>query len=145
MGMLEKAKEELKLLRGNNSEPDEMQDHIEKGILEIVEIFSKQGHSGSSAAYAIAILEKLLRQENITPLTGEEWEWVEVGKDIFQNKRCSSVFKDKTRFNGNPYWLDGKIFSYDGEKSWFTNGDSCVEISFPWNMPESEKIIINKE
>lgn len=55
-----------------------MQDLINKNILEIIEVFSNQGHSGFSAGYAISVLERLLRYKPLTPLTGEPDEWNEV-------------------------------------------------------------------
>lgn len=143
MGMVEHAREELKYLRGE--EPDEMQDLIERNIIEIVDTFAKQGHSGSSAAYCIPIINKLLKQEPISPLTGSEDEWTEIGEGVFQNKRFSSVFKDKDRFNGEPYWIEGKIFSDDGGESWFTNSNSFVVIKFPFLPKEPERIFIKGE
>lgn len=142
--MVEKAKYELSLLRGSSEEPDEMQDLIEKDILEIIEIFAKQGHSGFSASYAIPIINKLLKQEPITPLTGENHEWNDVGDGIFQNKRLSSVFKDGKNFDGNPYWINGKVFSDDDGKNWYTNSDSRVEIEFPFTLRKPEYIFVDK-
>jgi hypothetical protein len=142
MIMVDKAKEELKYLREDNNEPDEMQDWVEKNIIEIIEVFAKQGHSGSSAEYCIPIINRLLRQEPISPLTGNDNEWAEVSEGVYQNKRMSSVFKDKNQFSGQAYWLDGKMFSDNGGKTWYTNRDSWVTIEFPWNKPKSEYIIL---
>lgn len=58
-------------------ESDGMQELIKKDILDIVDMFADQGHSGMSAAYTLGILERLLRFKPITPLTGEEDEWKE--------------------------------------------------------------------
>jgi hypothetical protein len=83
-------------------------------------------------------------------LTGEDWEWNNVsdvfGCETYQNKRCSAVFKQTDKFDGQPYYLDGKVFwewykSDDGEmsKSYFTGGDSQVPIVFPYT-PKSEYV-----
>jgi hypothetical protein len=144
MGMVDHAKEELKYLRGSD-EPDETQDWVEKNIIEIIETFAAQGHSGGSAGYCIPIIHSLLKQENITPLTGEDSEWMEVSPGVFQNKRMGTIFKDKSRFGGRAYWLDGKIFSDDGGKTWVTNSDSFVPITFPFTAPKPEKIIRKQE
>lgn len=92
------AKEELTLLRGN--EPCEMQDAIDENVIKIVSAFSEGGHSGSTAAYTIGIVEKLLRFDPLTPLTGADDEWTDVsemsGTPMWQNRRCSHVFKDET-------------------------------------------------
>lgn len=143
MSLVEHAREELKRLR-DVDEPDDMQDVIEKNILEIIETFSKQGHSGFSSSYCIPIINSLLKFEPITPLTGEEDEWCEISDGIFQNKRLSTVFKDKNRFEGKPYWLDGKIFSNDNGLSWYTNSNSCVLVEFPFMPREPEKIFVKE-
>lgn len=135
--LLEKCKDE-------DTEAIEMQKLINKDILEIVKVFSKQGHSGFSANYAINRIEKLLRYEPITPLTGEESEWnkLDYNKDTcYQNKRCSRIFKDS---KGQAYDIEGKIFSEDGGNSWYTSKDSRVYIEFPY-IPHTEKIILKNE
>ena len=68
MSMVEYAKSELERI---GKDKKGMQDAINKNILEIVEIFSNQGHSGFSAGYALNVLERLLRYKPLTPLTGE--------------------------------------------------------------------------
>ena len=77
---------------------DGMQDLVNRNILEIVKAFSEQGHSGLSASYVLSKLERLLRFKPISPLTGADDEWTEVhsqnGIRTYQNKRCSSIFKD---------------------------------------------------
>ncbi|MFL6728089.1 MAG: hypothetical protein ACJ8FS_16480 [Sphingomicrobium sp.] len=93
------AKEELALLRGN--EPDEMQDLIDANVIKIVTAFSEGGHSGTTADYTLGIIERLLRFDPLTPITGEDAEWMNVseasGQPMWQNRRCSHVFKDETK------------------------------------------------
>ncbi len=93
------AKEELALLRGD--EQCEMQDAIDENVVKIVEAFASGGHSGSTAAYTLGLVERLLRFDPITPLTGDDAEWMDVsemsGQPMWQNRRCSHVFKDETR------------------------------------------------
>jgi hypothetical protein len=125
---------ELSLLTDDPN--DKMQQEMNSGIIQIVEIFSRQGHSGFSAAYAIRLLEKLLRFEPLTPLTGHDDEWGDVTDEFFQNKRCFHVFKEKT--TGRAYDIDGKIFR-DPDGSCFTNADSRVYIEFPYT-PKREYV-----
>ncbi len=93
------AKEELALLRGN--EPCEAQDWIDENVLKIVGAFADGGHSGSSAAYTIGIVERLMRFDPLTPLSGDDAEWMDVsretGSPMWQNRRCSHVFKDEVK------------------------------------------------
>lgn len=117
---------------------DDMQEAICKHVLKLLEVFGKEGHSGSSAPYAISLFEKLARFEPVAPLTGEDWEWVNVaevdGRPLWQNKRCARVFKD----TDGAYDIDGIVWwewaDYEGErfKSHFTNRQSRVPVTFPY-------------
>ena len=93
------------------TDADEYNAAMRKHILGMVKLFSKEGHSGFSAPYAIDILSKVLRFKPLSPLTGEDDEWNNVrdygGEPHYQNKRLSSVFKDA---NGDVYNIDGKVF-----------------------------------
>lgn len=145
--MIEHAKRELDLIvkQCEDEEAVQMQQAINDDILKLVEVFADQGHSGGSASYAIGILTKLLKYEFITPLTGEDDEWIEVTDGVYQNKRQSNIFKDKDRFDGKAYYLDGKAFSDDGGKTWYTNGESCVPVEFPLReLPKTEYIVLGE-
>lgn len=131
MGLKEYALMELEL----KDEKDA--DSFQRSILEIVDIFARQGHSGSSAPYAIRVLDRLLRYKPLSPLTGEDDEWNDIG-DCFQNKRCYSVFKE----DGKAYWNSAKVFSRDGGESWFSDKDSRMEIEFPFSVPNQPEYII---
>lgn len=132
------AEKELNRLVKND---DEMQQEINKDILEIVKVFSEQGHSGFSASYALNIITRLLDWKPIGALTGEEDEWIDVGNNTCQNNRCSAVFR-RGKDNSTAYYLDGKVFSDDGGETWYTNQDSVVPVTFPYTVPEKPEYII---
>lgn len=134
--LLSHAENELSLLGGN----DEMQQEMNKHILKMVQIFGEEGHSGFSASYAIGILEKLLRFEPLTPLTGEEAEWFDHGDGFCQNKRCSHVFRDNK--TGRTYDINGRIFREPNGSCW-TNSNSAVDVTFPYT-PRSEYIDVEE-
>ncbi|MFS2027677.1 hypothetical protein [Massilia sp. CT11-137] len=100
-------------------------------ILELIDVFSGQGHSGFSASYCLQTFTKLAAFEPLGPLTGADDEWVEVGDGMFQNKRCSHVFKSADRFNGQAYDLDGRIFR-EPDGGCYSSSDSLVPIVFPY-------------
>lgn len=108
-------------------------------IIELLETFAKQGHSGFSAIYAIDLFEKLVRHEPLSALTGDDSEWEDLSQfgstePAFQNKRFSEVFK---RQDGSAYWINGRVFRLpDGAT--YTNKESWVEISFPWIKTKPE-------
>lgn len=132
---------------------DEMQELMCTGLLEVIKAFSEQGHSGYSASYAIDCLKKLLNFKPLGPLTGRDCEWCnlseESGYTLYQNKRCSTVFKevldDGTE---NCYNIDGKVFwewytdEETGEqfKSYYTNRESRTPVVFPYEITEPEYV-----
>jgi hypothetical protein len=136
MSLVSHAEHELKLL--SDGEPDEMQQMMNKHILEMVKMFAEEGHSGFSASYAVGILEKLLRYEPLKPLTGDDSEWVklEYGDDMmWQNKRCSHVFKGA---DGRAYDSQGRIFREPNGNCYQSSG-SRVYIEFPYT-PTTEYV-----
>lgn len=128
-------------------EPDEMQDLIKKDVLQIIDIFSEQGHSGTSGAYVLSCIDRLLRFKPLSPITGSDEEWGEpYGHDFTQqNKRCSSVFR--TNFdNGTAYDIEGKVFSSDGGKLFYSCRESRVPVTFPYYpRTNPEHVILKSE
>ena len=149
-----------KLLNGcgdKNSESYLMQKQINDDIIEIVKSFSKQGHSGFSASYALNIIKKLLNWKPILPLTGEDDEWKDCGyfdregNRVFQNRRCSAVFKDVNNDTGESRvkYIDKYVISDNGGITWFSSRHVLNKlgldetISFPFTVPENpERIYI---
>lgn len=129
------AEAELARLLGD-PDGDEMQLVMNKHLVRMVRVFAREGHSGFSAGYAIACLEKLLRFEPLTPLTGEEDEWNDIsdmhGEPCWQNRRCGRVFRDAT----GAYDIEGKVF-VDPDGCSYTSRDSRVYITFPYR-PHTE-------
>lgn len=131
----------------NDNFYDEMQKAICDHVLTLLDIFAAEGHSGSSAPYAIDLFSKLAKFEPVAPLTGEDWEWEDAGDGVFQNKRCSHVFKQADRFDGQAYDIDGKIFwewwtspeTGEKHKTYYTCRESFVPIVFPYT-PVSEYV-----
>ena len=134
MSIVDFAKEEMNIAW---PESDEMQDMVKENVLELMSVFQKQGHSGFSAPYVLNIFSMLAMHKPITPLTGDDSEWNDVGNDVYQNNRCAAVFMDGK--DGDAYWLDGNIFR-DQNGCTFTNGYSRVKVVFPWVMPEPKII-----
>jgi hypothetical protein len=133
MTLKEHAINELKI-SGLYTSPDEMDQMLCNCILQMVDLFSEQGHSGMSASYTISLLENILRYKPLSPLTGNDDEWVEVSEGLYQNIRCSRVFKD----NSGAYDINGKVFT-DKAGCTYTSRDSTVYIEFPY-IPKTEYI-----
>jgi len=126
---------------------DGMQQAICEQVIDMLNVFADEGHSGSSAMYAIQLFEQLAKFKAIAPLTGADDEWNEVGDGLHQNNRLSTVFKQQQP-NGDfeVYDIEGIIW-YDDEirndgtsyKSYFTNSDSAVPVVFPYTQKTIEK------
>jgi len=124
MGTIEHAKREF--LKLGYKPIDECEDDpdkwVQENVLELLEVFANQGHSGSSAPYVINLFKKLANQEPVAPIMCTEDEWNDVSggspNDMtYQNNRCYSVFKKGV--DGKPYYLDAIVWK-DQNSSCFT-------------------------
>jgi hypothetical protein len=147
--MLKWAEAELRLAGYDINDPEDGPNRwLAEGTLELLQVFAEQGHSSMSAPYAVALFEKLAMWKPITPLTGEDDEWMQVSRAGWQNKRSSNVFKGK---DGQAYWMDSRVFWKwysapdidDGKpfKSSYTSRDSRVDIEFPWTQPDEREYV----
>jgi hypothetical protein len=136
---LKHAKRELALLGYKPIEElaeDDPNRWVQENILELLELFAKQGHSGSSAPYVIGMFFKLASHEPITPLTGDDSEWEKIDFQTMQNVRCSRVFKNIN--TGRVFDIQGKIFEEpDGAR--YANGESSTDVTFPY-IPHTEVV-----
>lgn len=148
MSLLEWAKNELEITMSGceAGESSEMQNMMHQNVLELLEVFCNQGHSGFSAPYAIRMFTRLANWKPLSPLTGEDDEWSEIkdGQDkTVQNIRCSAVFKNYEI--GGCYYIDGKVFSDDGGKTWYTCKDSHIPITFPFTVPDKPERFVTHD
>jgi hypothetical protein len=111
MSLIHHAKTELEIagLFDKDSDYDGM---IGEAVMQLIEVFDKQNHSGMSASYVSSIFNKLASFEPLIGITGKDEEWGDVrdlddGNPWYQNKRCPALFKDGQ--DGKPYYLDAII------------------------------------
>lgn len=119
------AKQELDILAA--TVPDAIVTPFANEILALCEAFGKSGQSGGSApmtANAISqAVKHLMLQEPICPVTGIDEEWVnvrEVSEEdemMYQNKRCSALFKSKS---GKCWYIDAIVWKGEEEYDTFT-------------------------
>ena len=88
MTLIEHAEHELDGKLNGEDGPDKW---IAKNVIELIKVFSKQGHSGTSAPYCIQLFAHLASYKPLGPLTGEDDEWHMIDDNTWQNKRCSHV------------------------------------------------------
>jgi len=100
--LLDHAKKELKLAGLFDGDAD-YGGHVAQAVMELLGVFSKQGHSGSSANLVAGLFSRLVNHETLTQLTGKNNEWQDISVDDakdtegieYQNVRNTAVFKDK--------------------------------------------------
>ena len=141
--LLKHAERELKLIGYDDT--DSFDNMAKDAILQLIETFAKQGHSGFSADYVANMFHKLANYETLSPLTGNDDEWNDVSdmsgdrKTLFQNNRDSRVFKndDGAFFTEAIVWQDDVYH--------FSNKDSNRYIkSFPFT-PKTFYVKVDKE
>lgn len=85
---------------------------IYDAVMQLLETFSNQRHSGASAHIVLSVFEKLARYENLTNLTYSDDQFSDnIIHGLFQNKRNSAVFREVDKY-GNKYYTyqKGVIF-----------------------------------
>jgi hypothetical protein len=120
---------------------DDIDKWIQESVLELLEVFAKQGHSGGSAPFAIHYFTKLASFEPLAPImcTDDEWNDMSVmsGYEFYQNNRCSAVFKEGK--DSKPYYLDAIVWK-DQNKNTFTS--NCIYNSKNEKITSSQTIKI---
>jgi hypothetical protein len=140
---IQHAKKELQAIGYDlNQTEEDPNKWIQENVLELLEVFGKQGHSGFSASYCVDMFSKLAKFEPLCPLTGADDEWMDVSERYYQNTRCSHVFKDKQ--TGKSHDLNGYIFT-DQHGCTFTSGPSRKLIEFPYTPTSQYVDVISTE
>lgn len=115
MSIKSKAKREMELV-GVDEEDQEV-------MMKILTLFFDKWDSGGSVWIASDMLNRLICGKCLSPLTGKDDEWMEVGEGLLQNKRIYSVFKDNNL---------GFVYDLD-----HPNGIS-YQITFPYYPKEAK-------
>ena len=89
MSVIEQAKSELERINFGDDDTSAM--------LAILRIFFGRWDSGGAVAAVLPILNKCIAGKPLSPLTGDDNEWMEITDGYFQNVRCSTVFKEDGR------------------------------------------------
>jgi hypothetical protein len=121
---------------------------VGKAVMELMDVFTNQGHSGFSAMLVADLFHRLVKGEILTPLTGKSNEWMEVADNLYQNKRRFSVFA--TDKNGtDAYDIDGIVFVDKDGCSFTSPKTGSLPVQFPYiqkdkiyihyGTPEAEK------
>lgn len=142
MGYIDYAISEFKTLGWmdeNGNYDDGMQEAVCKNVLELLEVFAKEGYSGGSFGYAVNLFRKLAHFHPLSELTGEDDEWRETETGYYQNKRYSAVFKK----DGKAYDIHGQYFKYGDDGAVFSAGrHSHKPVEFPYMPPFYPPVVV---
>lgn len=124
--MIEFAKWQLNKLTEKCKDEDSkiMQNMMNNDVLELLKVFSEQGHSDFSASIATRLFYKLANHKLITEVEDNPDDWDDNG----QHKYISSVFK---RDDGTCYYMYGRLFAEPGSNNFFYNKASNIDVTFP--------------
>ena len=140
--LLAHARKELELKFPDDPEADgfDMNQAMREATENLMFIFALEGHSGFSASWAITVFERLARYKPLSPLTGDDDEWNQVADDMWQNRRCSNVFKDSS---GGAYVSDHYIFE-EPSGARFTGFGSQKRIAFPYTPEDPVTVKVDE-
>lgn len=127
-------------------------------VIELLEVLSKQNHSGFSYGMTVHALYRLAKGLPLSPLTGEDDEWHYIATrtddiggelDIYTNRRCPRVQMFRCPATGKETCVDTqyRAYSTDGGKSFsYRDNDSHEIIMMPYWVPdEPEKVILKND
>jgi hypothetical protein len=103
-----------------------------EAVLELVNVFDAQGHSGMSAAMVKEIFDSLASWKPLSPLTNNPEEWMEVTEGLWQSRRNPACFSED----------GGKTYTDQNDPCWlYEDADGCVFFRRPEN---EEDITVHK-
>lgn len=150
-----KAIAELDILSASNKDPDNRPiiEPFRNEILALVEKFGLSGQSGGSAPYTAGAIseavKKLCLHIPICPIMGIDEEWHECSKEtgdnkpVYQNKRCSAIFKEEDRV----HYLDAITWATQSGACWsgsalLATGDKIYSRQYIKSFPFTPKTFV---
>lgn len=138
---LDRAKNELELAGyfKTNAEGGIYGGVLGRTVIELLELWHKQGHTGLSAPLTYNTFVRLVKQIPLVALTGADDEWcADNGFAYLRNKRCPQVVKDIA--TGVAYDCEAIVFQRSDGGA-YTSKDSKQPITFPYIVPDKPEII----
>lgn len=135
--LLTHADRELQLA-GAFDEPGDYGDMLGHAVMRMVKEYASACHSDFNASTVLSMFTTVVDFKPLTPLTGEDSEWSDVGNGQWQNNRCSRVFKNAER----AWDINGKVFR-EPDGCTYTSGDSHVTVTFPYT-PATEYVDVEQ-
>jgi len=128
------AREELDLA-GLFDDDSDYNGMLGEAVMDLINLFASQGHSGFSAALTVDLFDRLASYKPLSELTDNKNEWTEVsandprshtpGTPLWQSKRSPSCFSND---GGKTYWdIDEDYYKHTDEKGIVWSGGLTEE------------------
>lgn len=104
--LMEHADREMRIVGITPDADSEYGGMTYNAVMDLVRLFSEQGHSGFSAGQVIGLFGTVASFRPLTPITSDPAEWVDVSE-----------------MSGVPMWQnsrDSACFSTDGGETWYS-------------------------
>lgn len=134
------ADRELRNVGYNPDSSDFIESRVYKDVMSLIDALARLKLSGGIAPTVLRIFEKLAKYDLLSPLTGEDDEWLPIEEGtlsygptigkvgmLYQNKRASHVFKHCDY----AYDLNGIIFT-EPSGTCYTSNESQIPVTFPY-------------
>jgi hypothetical protein len=82
--------------------------------VKVADTFAEFGHTGQSAEYTLRVLEQLLRFKNLTPLTDDPAEWLDVTEYTEQKSKLWQSVRNSAAFSTT----EGKTYILSHEEEY---------------------------
>jgi hypothetical protein len=115
MGLVAHAEKEIRKA-GLFDEDGDYDGMIGDAVMELVDAFANQGHSGGSAHLTLDAFDRVVRFKQLTPITSDPSEWQDV------TEYCDP---------DSPLWQsrrDPELFSNDGGQTWYNVDDGPDDV-----------------
>ena len=136
MSLIEYARKELEIA-GLFDKDSDYGGMLAEAVMELMEVFAGQGHSGFSAAQVRMIFHRLSDFKPLTPIIDEPDQWMDVGEGEYQHKRYGSVFKHA---DGQAHDIDAVVFRDKYGVCW-QRRESRRLVVFPYTVPDRPEVL----
>lgn len=122
--------------------PEDPDKWIPEAILEVLKILNEASLSGEDKDKTAETFLLVAAFKPLVPLQGTDDEWNFLDYDdrtMYQNNRCSHVFKDKA---GRAYDIDGKVFREPDGSCWGGGRHGNTDVKFPYT-PVTEYVDVD--
>lgn len=91
MSLVEHAEREMKLA-GLDKPDSDYGGMIYEAVMKLVKTHAEEGHSGGSHYITMKVFNEIINFKPLAPINSTPNEWMEVGTDVWQNIRKSTLF-----------------------------------------------------